>query len=305
MAKGYTHKFCQRCHGPSRWAVCDTCFSITVPCSQCGRAMPQVKRDNTPRPQCAVCTRSAAIRANYQPRAVCKLCKARYDPRGTNHSICPACFAEQNTCRHCNLPMPKYNTRGAFRTFCSETCKLRHNCHNPEMYARATLAHYGSGPRKTPEYRRIRISRGYRAWRRAVLARDGSVCQHCHQFTDVPEVHHVKSFADFPALRLDVSNGITLCYTCHTALDPLRRRMAKPDATTPTINAAKLCPQCGKRKAVAADVCRACYTARYAVKVCPDCSKPIANKSHHCQSCAARFWHAAKRVKMNAHTPGR
>jgi 5-methylcytosine-specific restriction endonuclease McrA len=50
-------------------------------------------------------------------------------------------------------------------------------------------------------------------WRIYVLERDGYICRKC----GVPgnNGHHVKSFVNHPRLRLDVSNGITLCDDCH------------------------------------------------------------------------------------------
>lgn len=56
----------------------------------------------------------------------------------------------------------------------------------------------------------------YHAWRKKVLARDGYICQFpgCSSKRYL-HVHHIKRFADYPSLRLEVSNGIILCKTCH------------------------------------------------------------------------------------------
>jgi 5-methylcytosine-specific restriction endonuclease McrA len=59
----------------------------------------------------------------------------------------------------------------------------------------------------------------YRRWRDAVYARDGYTCQDCGDAKGGNlQAHHVKSFADHPALRFDVSNGKTLCRDCHERL---------------------------------------------------------------------------------------
>ncbi|TXH58316.1 MAG: hypothetical protein E6Q97_02405 [Desulfurellales bacterium] len=59
--------------------------------------------------------------------------------------------------------------------------------------------------RRTPEYRQ---------WRAAVLARDNWRCTECGS-TKHLEAHHIKEYALYPALRLDPTNGITLCDPCH------------------------------------------------------------------------------------------
>ena len=51
-------------------------------------------------------------------------------------------------------------------------------------------------------------------WAREVKDRDGYKCQECGTTEDL-EAHHIKSWADYPNLRLDVNNGITLCHACH------------------------------------------------------------------------------------------
>ena len=51
-------------------------------------------------------------------------------------------------------------------------------------------------------------------WAREVKARDGYKCQDCGSTEDL-EAHHIKPWSECEELRLDVSNGITLCHTCH------------------------------------------------------------------------------------------
>lgn len=68
---------------------------------------------------------------------------------------------------------------------------------------------------KTPENKRLRMTREFKEWRESVFERDGWACQQCGFHGKHLHPHHIKRFADFPALRFEVSNGITLCATCH------------------------------------------------------------------------------------------
>lgn len=56
-----------------------------------------------------------------------------------------------------------------------------------------------------------------KAWRKAVLRRDNSTCQICGKKNMIC-VHHKKGWNDYPELRYDVDNGITLCRECHKLL---------------------------------------------------------------------------------------
>ncbi len=60
-----------------------------------------------------------------------------------------------------------------------------------------------------------RISASYQHWRKDVLKRDNYTCQRCGAKSARLNVHHVKPFALYPELRLDVNNGVTLCDKCH------------------------------------------------------------------------------------------
>jgi hypothetical protein len=63
--------------------------------------------------------------------------------------------------------------------------------------------------------RRIRNSTKIKYWRKYVLKRDNYTCQNCFKKDGRLHVHHIKSFANFPELRTEISNGVTLCKPCH------------------------------------------------------------------------------------------
>ena len=59
-----------------------------------------------------------------------------------------------------------------------------------------------------------RDSKLHKEWITAVLERDDYLCKWCHKKDDLV-THHIKCWEDFPDLRFDVSNGLTLCRPCH------------------------------------------------------------------------------------------
>ena len=78
----------------------------------------------------------------------------------------------------------------------------------------------------TPINKRIRAGFLYKQWRKAVFERDNYTCQMCEKrsrkgMNIYLHPHHIKSFAKYPELRFEVSNGITLCKDCHLQLHKL------------------------------------------------------------------------------------
>ncbi len=59
-----------------------------------------------------------------------------------------------------------------------------------------------------------RTSTRLNKWSLAVRRRDGFMCRKCGSREKL-NAHHIKPFADFPELRFDINNGITLCEDCH------------------------------------------------------------------------------------------
>lgn len=63
------------------------------------------------------------------------------------------------------------------------------------------------------ELRKNRVDIGQ--WRDDVFLKDNYTCQKCLVRGGYLNAHHLNSYASYPTKRLDVSNGITLCYECH------------------------------------------------------------------------------------------
>ena len=62
----------------------------------------------------------------------------------------------------------------------------------------------------------------YKLWRKNVYKRDHYTCQWpgCSNKKKL-NAHHIKTWSDYPALRFNVDNGITLCYYHHKAIKNL------------------------------------------------------------------------------------
>lgn len=66
------------------------------------------------------------------------------------------------------------------------------------------------------ENERARKNYQYREWREKVFERDNWTCQKCNKRGGILHPHHIKSFSEYPELRYEIFNGITLCANpCH------------------------------------------------------------------------------------------
>ena len=80
---------------------------------------------------------------------------------------------------------------------------------------------------KTPQGVIIRYSSESKAWRKSVLERDKYTCQVCGKIGGRLDVDHIRPFAYFPELRLELSNGRTLCHPCHKKTDTFAYKAIK------------------------------------------------------------------------------
>ena len=69
----------------------------------------------------------------------------------------------------------------------------------------------------TKESKLLRHTEKYKIWKIEVFNRDKKVCQCCGKTSSKNQPHHIYNFSQYPELRFDVNNGITLCIECHAS----------------------------------------------------------------------------------------
>jgi len=103
----------------------------------------------------------------------------------------------------------KYEMENNKHCYIGDKC----NCYLPDVAEKEYYCNIlmeeklANGSRNYPEYLE---------WRSNVFARDKYICQKCGARGVEINAHHIKSFKDYPDLRTELSNGITLCKYCHT-----------------------------------------------------------------------------------------
>lgn len=76
--------------------------------------------------------------------------------------------------------------------------------------------------KKNPESRPSEFNK----WSTDIKKRDNYTCQDCgSKNKKYLQAHHIKSWSEFPHLRYELSNGITLCTKCHAKHHPKIRKM--------------------------------------------------------------------------------
>lgn len=71
-------------------------------------------------------------------------------------------------------------------------------------------------PHLTEEHREIgRNDVKLRSWRKEIFERDDYTCYKCDVRGGELNAHHINAYNVFPELRYAISNGVTLCASCH------------------------------------------------------------------------------------------
>lgn len=123
---------------------------------------------------------------------------------------------EIKNCLYCNknMEIPLWRIKDPIRgKFCSQICKGK--------YYKGELANNWRGG-INQIHRGIRETVEYEEWRKQILERGNYTCRGCGKVGGWLEVDHIKPFALYPELRLELDNGQIFCKKCHskkTSLD--------------------------------------------------------------------------------------
>lgn len=148
--------------------------------------------------------------------------------------------AQYNICAYCKCEYRIYPCRLGKSSFCSRVCQSSDKIGKklPEERVRRSIeghsgakSHFWKGG-ITSINKAIRGSYDYKLWRESVFKRDNWTCLFCFKRSGKGEkvtlqADHIKPFAYFPELRLDVSNGRTLCVECHKQTDTYLNKAKK------------------------------------------------------------------------------
>lgn len=131
-------------------------------------------------------------------------------------------------CKWCGCVTVNDRGRARMRQLCSLECVF-----SAQRHHRGIRGHNWRGGLSTVNH----IERGrseVKEWRLAVFARDNWTCQRCGKRGGGElHAHHIKPFAQFPALRRSMDNGLTLCLPCHRAI---HREESKNGSTVDTVH---------------------------------------------------------------------
>jgi len=109
-------------------------------------------------------------------------------------------------CEQCSISFVPRNKQARF---CSNECRLE-------------ALNYNKNGENNPAWRggitsfrrTVETTAAYQKWRKDVFKRDKYHCRVCGSNKKI-QVHHIKTFAEHPELRMDMKNGVTLCAECH------------------------------------------------------------------------------------------
>ncbi|MFH1625261.1 MAG: HNH endonuclease [Pseudomonadota bacterium] len=71
---------------------------------------------------------------------------------------------------------------------------------------------------RNPQNRSKHVTHEYVLWRMEIFNRDNFTCMSCERVGGILNAHHIKEWINFPELRYEITNGITLCEECHKKL---------------------------------------------------------------------------------------
>lgn len=249
----YKEKLCEKCgkkYTPtsSTQSWCSTCLEKT--CEYCGKTYSVKKKSRYERSRfCSNACQMAHMgeiqlgenhplyRSGNRSDWVSVTCAAcgkeilrekKQAERWEKHFCSPECRGDYQKGRNTGKANPKYARIEKVCAWCGKVfetwpctlgkvrfCSMQ--CRNDWQSDKMKGENHHNWKGGTAEKRSCDMaSREYKAWRKSVFERDGYTCRICGDDKGGNlNAHHIKPYRDYPELRYEVSNGVTLCEACH------------------------------------------------------------------------------------------
>lgn len=173
----------------------NSCIRVDVACAACGKKIQRIKRHAE----------------KWENHFCSSKCRSTYQTGKKTGEENPRFVRVKMVCEWCGSIFEAWPSTQNKVRFCSMRCR---NNWQSDMMKGSKHPNWKGG---TAEKRSCdMVSREYKAWRKAVFDRDSYTCQICGDTKGGNlNAHHIKPYKNYPELRYEVSNGITLCEQCH------------------------------------------------------------------------------------------
>jgi len=118
-------------------------------------------------------------------------------------------------CFICSKEFRVTGSRKIWGKFCSQSCKGKW------QFSGSRNPLWKGG---IPREKRTELPE-YEYWRKEVYKRDWYRCKICGYKGKLLVAHHIKTWKNFPKLKFEVNNGITLCRSCHCKLHTIHKNI--------------------------------------------------------------------------------
>lgn len=184
-------------------------------CSKQCQAVPLEKKLEVECPNCfkkhsVIQSRFAKSVRNYCSYP-CRYSHMKITMLGENHPNYNRVLQKCSGCSCDMLVIPYYAEKDALK-FCSYEC---YKTHIGEYFKGENSPHWNAKLTDEERFRNRNLPE-YRSWRKSVYERDGFTCVVCGDGKGGNlNAHHLNSWSTAVKDRMSVSNGVTLCETCH------------------------------------------------------------------------------------------
>lgn len=189
-------------------------MSIIKQCATCGKTIKVPPSKNSENNFCnRVCYN--IFHSKNTKEYICETCGKIFrscQPQNANRFCSRDCYNVfhniKNKIRTCPVCNKIFEARTSEDKYCSQECHLK-NLHS----INSGVNHWNWQGGISKENDR-HDSNEYKQWRTLIYQKDNYKCNKCGSKIKL-NAHHILSWKHYPDLRYDISNGITLCESCH------------------------------------------------------------------------------------------